>query len=79
MPYGACSSLKAKDEEAFQERIETVFTDLLSRLEHGQNIHLEGFLSEEINKGVLAKVLDAPRLERAPLFDIHSPTASQPD
>lgn len=62
-------SLKAKNEDAFQERIETVFTDLLSRLEHGQNIHLEGFLSEEVNKGVLAKVLDAPRFERAALFD----------
>jgi hypothetical protein len=62
-------SLKAKDEEAFQDRIETVFTDLLSRLEHGQNIHLEGFLSEEINKGVLGKLLDAPRNERSGQFE----------
>jgi hypothetical protein len=62
-------SLKAKDEESFQERIETVFTDLLSRLEHGQNIHLEGFLSQEINKDVLARVLDAPRLDRVMLFE----------
>ena len=62
-------SLKAKDEESFQERIETVFTDLLSRLEHGQNIHLEGFLSQEINKDVLGRVLDAPRLDRVMLFE----------
>jgi len=62
-------SLKAKDEEAFQDRVETVFTDLLSRLEHGQNIHLESFLSEEINKDVLARVLDAPRSDRTMLFE----------
>ncbi len=62
-------NLKAKDEEAFQDRIETVFTDLLSRLEHSQNIHLESFLSEEINKDVLAKVLAAPRESRPSMFD----------
>lgn len=62
-------SLKAKDEDAFQERIETVFTDLLSRLDHGQNIHLEGFLSQEINKEVLGRVLDAPRSDRVMLFE----------
>lgn len=62
-------SLKARDEEAFQERIETVFTDLLSRLEHGQNIHLEGFLNEEINRDVLSRVLDAPRSDRVMLFE----------
>ncbi|MEO7427247.1 MAG: hypothetical protein ABI036_18810 [Fibrobacteria bacterium] len=62
-------SLKARDESAFQERIETVFTDLLSRLEHSQNIHLESFLSEEINRDVLARVLAMQRSERAPLFD----------
>jgi hypothetical protein len=62
-------SLKAKDDDAFQDRVETVFTDLLSRLDHGQNIHLEGFLSEEINKDVLARVLDTPRQSRAALFE----------
>jgi hypothetical protein len=62
-------SLKARDEEAFQDRLETVFTDLLSRLEHGQNIHLEGFLSEEINKDTLAGLLDAPRDERPARFE----------
>jgi hypothetical protein len=62
-------TLKTKDQEAFQDRLETVFSDLLSRLEHGQNIHLEGFLSEEINKNVLSKVLSTPRSERASLFD----------
>jgi hypothetical protein len=62
-------SLKARDGEAFQERLETVFTDLLSRLEHGQNIHLEGFLNEEINKDTLAGLLESPRNERAQAFE----------
>lgn len=62
-------NLKARDADAFQDRIETVFTDLLSRLEHSQNIHLESFLSEEINKDVLAKVLAAPRESRPGMFD----------
>ncbi|HKP97729.1 MAG TPA: hypothetical protein VJ385_18460 [Fibrobacteria bacterium] len=62
-------SLKARDEDAFQERVETVFTDLLSRLEHSQNIHLESFLSEEINKEVLARVLATPRGGRSALID----------
>ncbi|MDB5105796.1 MAG: hypothetical protein JWP91_3485 [Fibrobacteres bacterium] len=62
-------SLKAKDEDAFQERIETVFTDLLSRLDHSQNIHLESFLSEEINKDVLGRMLDTPRSDRMAFFD----------
>ncbi len=61
--------LKAKNLDNFQERIETVLTDLLSRLEHSQNIHLESFLSEEINMSVLAKILAAPRSERPDLFD----------
>ncbi len=62
-------SLKARDGEAFQDRLETVFSDLLSRLEHGQNIHLESFLSEEINKDTLARLLDATREERALQFE----------
>jgi hypothetical protein len=62
-------SLKARDEEAFQDRLETVFTDLLSRLEHGQNIHLESFLNEEINKNTLSSLLEAPRNERSPVFE----------
>jgi hypothetical protein len=62
-------SLKARDEDEFQDRMETVFTDLLSRLEHGQNIHLESFLSQEINKDSLSRILAAPRSERGKLFD----------
>jgi hypothetical protein len=62
-------SLKARDEEGFQDRLETVFTDLLSRLEHGQNIHLESFLKEEISKDTLSNLLAAPRSERGRLFD----------
>ena len=62
-------SLKTRDEEAFQDRLETVFTDLLSRLEHGQNIHLESFLREEISKDTLSNILAAPRSERGRLFD----------
>jgi hypothetical protein len=62
-------SLKSRDGEAFQERLETVFTDLLSRLEHGQNIHLESFLSEEINKDTLSRLMAAPRSERGALFE----------
>jgi hypothetical protein len=53
-------SLKERDEEAFQERVETVFTDLISRLDHSQNIHLESFLSEEINKDIMVKFLAKP-------------------
>lgn len=69
--YGLWSllSLKARDEDAFQDRLETVFTDLLSRLEHGQNIHLESFLNQEINKETLSRLLAAPRDERGGLFD----------
>jgi hypothetical protein len=69
--YAAWSllSLKSRDKEAFLDRAETVFTDLLSRLEHSQNIHLENFLSEEINKNVLSRILAAPRAERADLFE----------
>jgi len=69
--YGLWSllSLKARDEDAFQDRLETVFTDLLSRLEHGQNIHLESFLNQEINKETLSRLLAAPRAERGTLFD----------
>jgi hypothetical protein len=69
--YGLWSllSLRARDEEAFQDRLETVFTDLLSRLEHGQNIHLETFLSQEINKETLSRLLAAPRSERGSLFE----------
>ena len=62
-------SLKARDEEAFQDRLETVFADLLSRLEHGQNIHLESFLNQEINKDTLSRLMAAPRSERGKLFD----------
>jgi hypothetical protein len=62
-------SLKARDEDAFQDRLETVFTDLLSRLEHGQNIHLESFLNQEINTGTLSRLMAAPRTERGSLFD----------
>ncbi|MDQ3000474.1 MAG: hypothetical protein M3Y08_04340 [Fibrobacterota bacterium] len=62
-------TLKTRNYEAFQDRLETVFSDLLSRLEHGQNIHLEGFLSEEINKNALSRVLAAPRTDRGSLFD----------
>jgi len=69
--YGLWSllSLKARDEDTFQDRLETVFTDLLSRLEHGQNIHLESFLSQEINMEALSRLLAAPRTERGSLFD----------
>ncbi len=62
-------SLKSRDESTFQERMETVFTDLLSRLDHSQNIHLESFLSEEINRNVLARILACPTSERSSLFD----------
>jgi hypothetical protein len=62
-------SLKARDGEAFQERLETVFTDLISRLDHSQNIHLESFLSEEINKDVLSRMLATRREERPALFE----------
>jgi hypothetical protein len=62
-------SLKTRDEEAFQERLETVFTDLLSRLEHGQNIHLESFLNEDINRDTLAGLLESPRNGRPQAFE----------
>ncbi len=65
-------SLKTRDEDAFHERLETVFTDLLSRLEHGQNIHLESFLSEEINKETLARILAFSREERPAQFEAMS-------
>jgi hypothetical protein len=62
-------TLKSRDEEAFQERLETVFTDLLSRLEHGQNIHLESFLAEEINQDTLSQLIAAARPERPAHFE----------
>jgi hypothetical protein len=62
-------SLKSTDIDAFQERLETVFNDLISRLEHSQNIHLESFLSQEINREVLAKLVLAPRETRPDLFE----------
>lgn len=66
---GSLLSLKSKNEDLFQERLETVFTDLLSRLEHSRNIHLEGFLGEEINTEVLARLLALPRHDRVGFFD----------
>ncbi len=66
---GSLCSLKAQNQELFQERLETVCTDLLSRLEHGQNIHLESFLSEEINKEALKKIISAAKADRGVLFD----------
>lgn len=63
-------TLKAKDEEQFLDRMETLFTDLLSRLEHGRNIHLESFLGEEMNRGTLDRMLGHPRKERAAHFDL---------
>lgn len=62
-------SLKSTNPNALPERIKTVFTDLMSRLNNGQNIHLESFLSEEINKAVLTKLLDASIEKQAELFD----------
>jgi len=62
-------TLKAKDEEQFLDRMETLFTDLLSRLEHGRNIHLESFLGEEMNRDTLDRLLGHPRRERAARFD----------
>ena len=66
---GSLLALKAKDEGEFQERLETVFTDLLSRLEHSRNIHLEGFLADELNRDTIAKLLSLPRPARADLFE----------
>ena len=63
-------TLKAKDTDAFQERIDSVFTDLLSRLEHSQNIHLESYLADEINKDVISNFLTAPREERPGIFEL---------
>lgn len=62
-------ALKARDIEAFQDRIETVFTDLVSRLDHSQNIHMESFLTEEISKNLMNKILMAPRESRPGLFE----------
>lgn len=62
-------NLKSKDEEAFQERLETLFSDLLSRLEHSKNIHLESFLSEEINRDSLERLMAMPRKERPAHFE----------
>jgi hypothetical protein len=66
---GSLLALKSKNEELFQERIETVFTDLLSRLDHSRNIHLESFLSEEINRDVLGRLLSMPQAERGAFFE----------
>jgi hypothetical protein len=63
-------TLKAKDEEQFLDRMETLFTDLLSRLEHGRNIHLESFLGEEMNRDTLDRLLGQPRRERGAAFDL---------
>jgi hypothetical protein len=62
-------SLKARDEAGFEDRLETVFGDLQSRLEHGRNIHLESFLKEEINQESLARLMAAPRGERGERFE----------
>lgn len=62
-------TLKTKDEELFQDRVEMVFTDLLSRLEHSRNIHLESFISEELNQEVLDRMLGKPRHERSAYFE----------
>lgn len=62
-------TLKAKDEESFLDRVETIFTDLLSRLEHSQNIHLESFIGQEMNRDVLDRLLSHPRRERTAFFD----------
>lgn len=62
-------NLKNKDEDLFQDRLETLFTDLLSRLEHSRNIHLESFLGEELNKKEIDKLLDLTRQERPSYFE----------
>ena len=62
-------ALKAKDEDLFQERLETVFSDLLSRLEHSHNIHLETFLRVELNREVLSDLLAASRESRWERFE----------
>lgn len=67
--FSSLLTLKTKDEETFGDRLETIFTDLLSRLEHSQNIHLESFLGEELNKDVLDRLLSRPRDERIAAFD----------
>jgi len=61
--------LKTNNNGAFHERVKTVFTDLLNRLNNGQNIHLESFLSEEINNAVLSKLIDAKPEHLNELFD----------
>jgi hypothetical protein len=63
-------NLKNKDEDLFQDRLETLFTDLLSRLEHSRNIHLESFLGEELNKTVIDKLLGLDRRERPSYFEL---------
>jgi hypothetical protein len=63
-------NLKNRDEELFQDRLETLFTDLLSRLEHSRNIHLESFLGEELNTSAIDKLLGMQRLERPSYFEL---------
>ena len=62
-------NLRTKDEEEFQDRLETLFTDLLSRLEHSQNIHLESFIGEELNRNIIDRMLNLPRRDRPAFFE----------
>lgn len=66
---GSLMTLKAKGEDLFHERLETVFTDLLSRLDHSRNIHLESFLGEELDRNGLARILSLSKPERLAAFD----------
>lgn len=63
-------NLRTKDEEQFQDRLETLFTDLLSRLEHSHNIHLESFIGEELNRDIMDRMLSLPRRERPAFFEV---------
>jgi hypothetical protein len=66
---GSLLNLKAKNEDMFHDRLETIFTDLLSRLEHSRNIHLETFLNQEINQDVIGRMLALPVQDRAAFFE----------
>jgi hypothetical protein len=67
---GSLLGLKGKNDDLFHERLDTVFTDLLSRLDHSRNIHLESFLGEEFNRDAIARILSMPKDDRVPFFEI---------
>jgi hypothetical protein len=63
-----CLEPAASGPTEFHKRLELAFGDLISRLDHGQTIHLEAACKDIFSREALGKLLGAKDAEKAVLF-----------